>query len=1076
MTAQTKTKKQAPADPTGTRSIRSAYRAEAERRINMVRTILKIVVVDQDMFGLSMEKPGQSSYSDEYKLSMFNNWFNSVLYTHVVAQGQWGKNYLQAANDKGTRDAAHDLSEDTPWHYPSMSDLFTQEARTELEGIVDATLQQTTRAVSATLLYKASNHVMYSRVIERLAVITVVRVQALVNSMVVKVYNNAKLDYFKGNGLVLVGINAEAQMHKHTHDAVNRNLVQVLTAGDDDVCITCEDISDDGPYDIATARTLIPAHPNCRCAFVPFGDERFKPVHDAKPPTYVTIRDAAPVKKAATNNGKSQPNPSKKPDGKPLEPKIPGGDDWATKTGMRLNKEAQGSTVKITAALEALAEAGGSDSTPLAITRAAQILQDRGLASGAAAIKLATLLDKQLWDDWKQSAGSPGAQAIQLAVSEELGGRLRPDSLSTKAEDIKAFYNGPDYATNGRWEAVKAYVRAKWETTQYELSKAGTSKVEAYRAIQLDKDVANHPGETHGEYQKLPMVKVARNGAVSTTSDRDVANKWGDDGKRVVLRASVPSTAVLASHDNELVLIGTHWHGWDAWKGAAPSFEEVPLGTTISGSNMEKPKPVKLGDYNQGHEAKGSSKGGQFAKGHGPVGGSSAPQRQAPQSFVSPNIANLSFVQAEQSINSDRQKVFLKAANQVDTALGIKGAENRSVIGAWSDGAENSTLCTMPGADYETAKAAAAMKGHLADQKAVIVFQPDEGGENFMATFKATGDLEAIHDNLLKSGIENHTLEPEQGGATVHVFGFDQETLNKVSAASKQYGNSFDVIKGKGEFVGTEKQDGTDREQRDDARRVYEKVIADASRQLPGRNIASVWKSLRSDWSANLEEISRPDIRTSMAREPENPVLAMQPVKTVQELYLKCRAAEKSFQADIEDITSRTGGSSKYAFDPESGTTLKKLNSTLRKMRDETNNDPRMIRDVLRATVINDTVVESRKAAAEFIGQMGNRIIRVKDRFVLPSGSYRDLMINYRTENGMIAEVQFNTGKILEAKSKGHKLYEESRLLLGKIKRGEVDAAAATVEINRLNNASEQVYQGAYVASGNGNGWQKQLH
>ena len=44
--------------------------------------------------------------------------------------------------------------------------------------------------------------------------------------------------------------------------------VSVLTAGDDRVCSICEDIAEEGPYDIDQARGLIPAHPNCRCAFV----------------------------------------------------------------------------------------------------------------------------------------------------------------------------------------------------------------------------------------------------------------------------------------------------------------------------------------------------------------------------------------------------------------------------------------------------------------------------------------------------------------------------------------------------------------------------------------------------------------------------------------------------------------------------------------------------------------------------------------------------------------------------------------------------------------------------------------
>jgi hypothetical protein len=51
--------------------------------------------------------------------------------------------------------------------------------------------------------------------------------------------------------------------------AIGAQYVNVLTAGDDLVCQICEDISEEGPYSLDEAQGLIPAHPNCRCAFVP---------------------------------------------------------------------------------------------------------------------------------------------------------------------------------------------------------------------------------------------------------------------------------------------------------------------------------------------------------------------------------------------------------------------------------------------------------------------------------------------------------------------------------------------------------------------------------------------------------------------------------------------------------------------------------------------------------------------------------------------------------------------------------------------------------------------------------------
>jgi len=43
------------------------------------------------------------------------------------------------------------------------------------------------------------------------------------------------------------------------------------------VCPICQDIEEGNPYSINQARSLIPAHPKCRCAFVPVKDRRFAP-------------------------------------------------------------------------------------------------------------------------------------------------------------------------------------------------------------------------------------------------------------------------------------------------------------------------------------------------------------------------------------------------------------------------------------------------------------------------------------------------------------------------------------------------------------------------------------------------------------------------------------------------------------------------------------------------------------------------------------------------------------------------------------------------------------------------------
>jgi hypothetical protein len=116
---------------------------------------------------------------------------------------------------------------------------------------------------------------------------------------VVRAVNAGKLVAYKDQGVKQVGVNPEWMPVPHLHDAAKKTkkkkapakrrrkgsfddpmLVNVLTAGDDKVCDDCSDIAEEGPYDIDKAQELIPSHPNCRCTFVPFDDNRYAPIEE----------------------------------------------------------------------------------------------------------------------------------------------------------------------------------------------------------------------------------------------------------------------------------------------------------------------------------------------------------------------------------------------------------------------------------------------------------------------------------------------------------------------------------------------------------------------------------------------------------------------------------------------------------------------------------------------------------------------------------------------------------------------------------------------------------------------------
>src|SRR6476660_8690869 len=71
--------------------------------------------------------------------------------------------------------------------------------------------------------------------------------------------------------------------------------------------------------------------------------------------------------------------------------------------------------------------------------------------------------------------------------------------------------------------------------------------------------------------------------------------------------------------------------------------------------------------------------------------------------------------------------------------------------------------------------------------------------------------------------------------------GYAVASLGQVEKGETRYGKEAYIQFGRGEFVNTTKEDGTDREQRDSARRVYE-AYSDRSQFVdatkPGRKIA----------------------------------------------------------------------------------------------------------------------------------------------------------------------------------------------------------------------------------------------
>ena len=246
----------------------------------------------------------------------------------------------------------------------------------------------------------------------------------------------------------------------------------------------------------------------------------------------------------------------------------------------------------------------------LSIMRARELIKDRGLRETYPPKERVAAVDNKLWSEWKGSSTSQDGQLLQVATAEELGGRLNAKTATGIDTDSLKSYAEHRYADIGGYKGVLAYVRAKWETTQFLLDKAKQNELELYRGIDLGRyDSARYeqavaekgvrqlvtvdrPEYKGAKFEKAPTIKIDRNGAASTTTDIKVANGWMEGGKgKITLRAVVPRTAAISipayginvHGEHEVVVAGTAWKAWDAWIGRAPTFEQVPIGPKGSG-------------------------------------------------------------------------------------------------------------------------------------------------------------------------------------------------------------------------------------------------------------------------------------------------------------------------------------------------------------------------------------------------------------------------------------------------------------------------------------------------------------
>jgi hypothetical protein len=304
-------------DPTKSLALRQRGRGLVNRKVFNVHTLLRQAVLDHDVTGLRSEGPMLPGEiiawieSKSQKMSRSEMMMRQVVGRELSNEPHWLWKVMADAVEHGIGQAERELKHDmAQLDSTDLGQTHGYMATAEVIGIASETERRMIRHTSHAVLRKRSPEELMREIRATLEKITKLRLHLLVNTGVVRAVNAGKLHAYKHAGIKQVGIDPE--WLPHIHDAKRKGrggkrkaakalvvaevvaellaaieeeqakikLVNVLTAGDDRVCDDCLDIAEGGPYDIDQASDLIPAHPNCRCSFIPWGDRRFAAIQE----------------------------------------------------------------------------------------------------------------------------------------------------------------------------------------------------------------------------------------------------------------------------------------------------------------------------------------------------------------------------------------------------------------------------------------------------------------------------------------------------------------------------------------------------------------------------------------------------------------------------------------------------------------------------------------------------------------------------------------------------------------------------------------------------------------------------
>jgi SPP1 gp7 family putative phage head morphogenesis protein len=271
-------------DPSRTMLLQTKFANELAARQEWLKEQVTKHILHEDSYGLG--KPvANADYqflTDSGKLKAFSSWLQDQIDAGVLmGTGQTDAadpltiKYIQSAYKQGVTRAyldAHsgDLATD-PDFYNKSAEAFLAESmgspiaieqvqllatRTfeEMKGLTNTEKTQLNRILADGLANGSHADEVARDMTDQIDGLTRTRANVIARTEIVRAHAEGQLDsYQKLDPTKQLGVEAEWS-----------------TADDDLVCDECFDMAADSPYTIDEARGLIPAHPNCRCSWIPY--------------------------------------------------------------------------------------------------------------------------------------------------------------------------------------------------------------------------------------------------------------------------------------------------------------------------------------------------------------------------------------------------------------------------------------------------------------------------------------------------------------------------------------------------------------------------------------------------------------------------------------------------------------------------------------------------------------------------------------------------------------------------------------------------------------------------------------